>query len=92
MPRLLEDLRPGTAVQAANGETVGEIRAVYGSGESRGAQYLLVFWSGRDEEALINADEVSTITDSGVVLRSNGTAYADLPAFDPSSNPLIHRL
>lgn len=92
MPRLLEDLQGGTAVQAANGEPVGEVRAVYGSGESRGAQYLLVYWSGRGEETLLNADEVSTITDSGVVLRSSGSTYADLPAFDPSVNPLLHRL
>lgn len=92
MPRLLEDLQPGTAVQAANGEQVGEVRAVYGLGDARAAEYLLVYWTGRGEEALLNADEVSTINDSGVVLRSSSSIYADLPAFDPSANPMLHRL
>lgn len=92
MPRLLEDLQPGTPVQAANGEPVGEVRAVYGLGDARVAEYLLVYWSDRGEEALLNADEVSTITNQGVVLRSNGSSYVDLPAFDPSTNPMLHRL
>lgn len=92
MPRLLEDLQPGTAVQGANGETVGEVRAVYGLGDSRAAEYLLVYWNQRGEEALLNTEEVSTITNQGVVLRSNGASYADLPAFDPSDNPMLHRL
>lgn len=92
MPRLLENLQPGTAVQAANGESIGEVRAVYGLGESRAAQYLLVYWTQRGEEALVNAEEVSTITAEGVVLRSNGVSYADLPAFEPSANPMLHRL
>ena len=92
MPRLLEDLQPGTAVQAANGEPVGEVRAVYSLGESRAAEYLLVYWTERGEEALLKTDEVSTITDEGVVLISNGSNYTDLPAFDPSANPMLRRL
>jgi hypothetical protein len=92
MPRLLEDLQPGTPVQAANGEQVGEVRAVYGLGDARAAEYLLVYWTERGEEALLNAEEVSTITDQGAVLRSNGSSYADLPAFEPSANPMLHRL
>lgn len=92
MPKLLEELQSGTPVLASNGETLGEVRAVYGSGESRGAQYLLVFWSGRDEEALLNVDEVERIGDGGVVLRSTRLTYADLPAFQPSANPMLHRL
>lgn len=92
MPRLLEDLQPGTAVYAANGETIGEVRAVYGLGEARAAEYLLVYWKQREEEALLDAEEVSTITNDGVVLRSNGSSYSDLPAFQPSANPMLHRL
>jgi len=92
MPKLLENLQSGTPVLASNGEPMGEVRAVYGSGESRGAQYLLVFWTGRDEEALLNVDEVDRIGDDGVVLRSSASTYADLPAFRPSANPVLHRL
>lgn len=92
MPKLLEDLQSGTPVLASSGEPLGEVRAVYGLGESRGAQYLLVFWTGRDEEALLNVDEVERIGDAGVVLRSIGAAYAELPAFQPSANPMLHRL
>lgn len=92
MPRLLEDLQPGTAVSAANGERVGEVRAVYGLGDGRAAEYLLVYWTQRDEEALLDAEEVSTITNEGVVLRSSGYTYADLPAFEPSANPMLHKL
>jgi hypothetical protein len=92
MPRLLENLQPGTAVNAANGEQVGEVRAVYGLGESLAAEYLLVYWTQRGEEALLDAEEVSTITNEGVVLRSNGLCYTDLPAFQPSANPMLHRL
>lgn len=92
MSKLLEDLQPGTPVLASNDEPLGEVRAVYGSGESRGAQFLLVFWTGRDEEALLNVDEVDRIGDTGVVLRSTRLTYADLPAFQPSANPVLHRL
>ncbi len=92
MPRLLEDLQPGTAVHGANGDAVGEVRAVYGLGESRAAEYLLIYWTDRGEEALLNADEVGTITPEGVVLRSNGSSYAELPAFTPAANPMLHRL
>jgi hypothetical protein len=92
MPTLLEDLQPGTPVQAANGEDIGEVRAVYGLGQARSAEYLLVFWKQRGEEALLDAEEVSTITSDGVVLRSNGVCYEDLPAFNPSANPMLHRL
>ena len=92
MPKLLEELQSGTPVLASNDEPLGEVRAVYALGESRGAQYLLVFWNGRDEEALLNVDEVDRIGDAGVVLRSIGAAYAELPAFHPSANPMLHRL
>jgi hypothetical protein len=92
MPRLLQDLQPGTPVRTANGVQTGEVRGVYASGDTRAPQYLLVFWQERNEEALLSTDEVITITEDGVMLRSNANAYTDLPAFDPSVNPMLHRL
>lgn len=92
MPRLLENLQPGTPVRGANGEIAGEVRAAYGSGKAQMAVYLLVFWTARGEETLIPTDEVMSITEEGVILRSNASTYADLPAFQPSANPLLHKL
>lgn len=91
MSRLLEDLQPGTPVRTANGEPAGEVRAVYASGQARSAEFLLVYWHDRAETALIAADEVLNIgSDGGVELRC--LSYAELPAFDPSANPQLHRL
>jgi hypothetical protein len=92
MPRLLEELSAGTPVRDNTGAQVGEVRAVYGSGDGRGAEYILVYWTQRGEEALIPADEAMNVADDGVTLRQSGAAYGDRPAFDPSANPLIHRL
>lgn len=92
MPRLLEELRPGTPVLDSNGSVVGEVRAVYASGEARGAEFLLVYWTARGEEALVPADEAMNVDDNGVSLRQSAPAYADRPAFNPSANPLLHRL
>jgi hypothetical protein len=91
MPRLLEELTPGTPVRTGDGALAGEVRAVYASGQARGAEYLLIFWNARNEEALIDADEVLNIAADGAVeLRC--TSYPELPAFDPAANPLLHRL
>lgn len=91
MPRLLEELPAGTPVRTADGAQAGEVRAVYGVGKAQVAEFILVFWQGRQEEALIPADEVLNIgTDGGVDLRCK--SYEDLAAFDPSANPLLHRL
>ena len=92
MPRLLEELRPGTAVRDAGGSVIGEIRAVYGSGEARTAEFLLIYWNDRAEEALLPADEAMSLGDDGVHLRQPAGGYADRPAFDPSANPMLHRL
>jgi hypothetical protein len=92
MPRLLEDLHPGTPVRDSGGSTIGEVRAVYASGESRGAEFLLVYWTARDEEALLPADEAMQVDDRGVTLRQSADAYNDRPAFDPAANPMLHRL
>jgi hypothetical protein len=92
MPRLLEELEAGTPVRAADGSLVGEVRAVYGSGNSLVAEFLLVYWNKRGEEALVAADEVTRVTDDGVDLARNHSTYEQLAAFDPSVNPILHRL
>lgn len=92
MPRLLEELQPGTPVLAQDGTQLGDIRAVYGYGNGRVAEFLLVHWDKRGEDALVAADEVTQVSDDGVTLSRSGSAYDQLPAFDPSVNPLLHRL
>jgi hypothetical protein len=92
MPRLLEDLHPGTPVRDSNGAQIGEIRAVYGSGGARTAEFLLVYWIARGEEALVPSDEAMQVDDNGVTLRQSAASYDDRPAFNPSANPLLHRL
>jgi len=93
MPRLLEELQSGTPVYAVDGTPVGEVRAVYGSGTARVAEFLLVFWNKRNEEALVAADEVTNVNDDGgVVLGRSEASYSQLAAFNPSANPLLHKL
>jgi hypothetical protein len=92
MPRLLEELAPGTPVCAADGTPIGEIRAVYGYGSARVAEFLLVHWNKRGEDALVAADEVTNVTDDEVLLGRSEASYEQLAAFDPSANPLLHRL
>lgn len=92
MARLLEQLDSGTPVRTSDGELVGEIRGVYASGGGRGAEFLLVYWHTRQDETLVDADEVMAIADNGVELRSSWLVYRDLPAFDPRDNALLHRI
>jgi hypothetical protein len=92
MPRLLEELQPGTPVRDSNGTQIGEIRAVYGSGDALTAEFLLVYWTARGEEALVPADEAMHVGEDGVSLRQSADSYADRPAFNPAANPLLHRL
>lgn len=92
MPRLLEDLQPGTPVRDNANTQVGEVRGVYAYGDTRSAEYVLVYWTARGEEALIPVDEAMNVTEDGMILRQTGPAYEDRPAFDPSANPLIRRL
>lgn len=77
---------------ANDGLHVGEVRAIYGSGDARVVEFLLVHWTHRGEDALVGADEVTSVGDDGVMLGKNAASYADLPAFDPASNPVLHRL
>lgn len=92
MPRLLENLSPGTRVMDANGADVGEVLAVYGAGQGQLAEFLQIRWSGRNEDVLLPADDVMRIEDSGIVLVHTVGAYDQLAAFDPSANPTLHRL
>ncbi|MGZ3499525.1 MAG: hypothetical protein ACXWNK_04450 [Vulcanimicrobiaceae bacterium] len=92
MAKLLEELDPGTPVRCDDGPIAGEVRAVYSTGESRGAEFISVYWTARGEETLVPAEEVLNIENGVVVLRSSLQAYADLVAVDPSRNPLLRRL
>lgn len=92
MPRLLETLQNGTPVYTDDGARVGEVRGVYALGDSRDVRYLLVFWTARGCEALVDADEVMRLEPEGVVLLSSLAVYDDLPAFEAGRNPLLHRL
>ena len=92
MPRLLENLEHGTPVVSASEGKVGEVRGVFAIGETRVPQCLLVYWTDTREETLLDANEVLTISDDGVVLRSIRKMYEILPAYDPKSSPLLHRL
>lgn len=92
MPKLLEELQNGTPVCDNRGSRVGEVRAVYASGEALGVEYVLVYWTARGEEALIPADEVMHVGDDGVTLRLSADSYADRPAFNPKANPLLRPL
>ena len=92
MPRLLENLEHGTPVVSASEGKVGEVRGVFAIGETRVPQCLLIFWDDTKEETLLDANEVLAISDDGVVLRSIRKMYEVLPAYDPQSSPLLHRL
>ena len=93
MPRLLEELQAGTPVRDMNGSHIGEVRAVYGSGGARTAEFLLVYWTARGEEALVPADEAMHVGER----RREPTALRGLvrgsPGVDnPGANPVLHRL
>ena len=92
MARLLKDLQPGTPVHATDRENVAEIRGVFASGDSRSVHYVLVRWTDSGEETLLDAKEILSIENEGVLLCSERETYRSIPAFDPSANPLMHRL
>lgn len=92
MPRLLENLPHGTPVLSATEGVLGEVRGVFALGETRVPECLLVFWNDSKEETLLDADEVLSITDDGIMLRSAREMYRVLPAYDPQTNPLLKRL
>ena len=71
---------------------VGEVRGVFAIGETRVPECLLIYWYDTKEETLLNANEVLGISDDGVMLRSIRKMYEVLPAYDPQSSPLLHRL
>ncbi|HET7815887.1 MAG TPA: PRC-barrel domain-containing protein [Candidatus Baltobacteraceae bacterium] len=92
MATLLEEVTPGTPVVDRTGESLGEVRAVYGSGEGRLAEFVLVFWTARGAEALVPADDVESVSGGRVTLMGSAASYESLAAFDPSANPQLHRL
>ena len=92
MPRLLENLEHGTPVLSATEGKLGEVRGVFAIGETRVPECLLVYWDDTREETLLDADEVMSISDDGVMLRGARKMYEVLPSYDPQSNPLLKRL
>ena len=92
MPKLLENLEHGTPVLSATEGKLGEVRGVFAIGETRVPECLLVYWDDTREETLLDADEVMSISDDGVMLRSARKMYEVLPSYDPQSNPLLKRL
>lgn len=91
MPRLLENLERGTPVRSATEGTVGEVRGVFAIAQTRVPECLLIYWHDTKEETLLDADEVLSLNDDGVMLRSARKMYEVLPAYDPE-NPLLTRL
>lgn len=77
---------------AKDGVRVGDVRAIYGSGDARVVEFLLVHWEQRGEEALVGADEVTAVGEGGVMLAKNASSYDDLAAFDPKVNPVLKKL
>jgi hypothetical protein len=92
MPRLLENLPDGTPVLSATEGVLGEVRGVFAIGETRVPESLLIFWNDTKEETLLDAYEVLSISDDGVMLRSAREIYKVLPGYDPQSNPPLKRL
>ncbi|MFN2450505.1 MAG: hypothetical protein ABR508_12070 [Candidatus Baltobacteraceae bacterium] len=92
MARLLEEVAPGTPVFDGTGSRIGEVRAMYGSGEGRLAEFALIYWTARGAEALVSTDQVAGVSSEGVRLIGSQNAYDGLAAFDPSANPALHRL
>jgi len=92
MPRLLENLADGTPVLNSTEGVLGEVRGVFAIGETRVPECLLIFWNDTKEETLLDADEVLSISDDGVLLRSARELYKVLPGYDPQTNPLLKRL
>jgi len=92
MPKLLENLEHGTPVLSATEGKLGEVRGVFAIGETRVPECLLVYWDDTREETLLDADEVMSISDDGVMLRSARKMYEVLPSYDPQGNPLLKRL
>ncbi len=91
MSKLLEKLQPGTPVFVGE-NVVGEVRGVYGVGESKLAEFLHVFWTSEQAEVLVPTAEVQDIETRGVLLQGTLETYRDLAQFDAPSRPGITRL
>jgi hypothetical protein len=72
---------------------VGDVRAIYTSGNSRAAELVVVHWTERGEDVAVPAGEVSTVDDAGVrLIAPEITTYATLSTFDPARFPTVHPL
>ncbi len=92
MAYTLETLQPGTPVFVGD-IRVGEVRALYTAGNSRQAELLVVYWTGRNEDVAVPATEVATVDDAGVrLIAHEETAYETLASFDPARFPTVHLL
>ncbi|MDP9016875.1 MAG: hypothetical protein M3N19_00955 [Candidatus Eremiobacteraeota bacterium] len=91
MSKRLEELKPGTSVLVGE-EQVGEVRGVYGIGDSLLAEYLNVFWTARNAELMVPTTDVLDIEDRGVILQGTVESYNDLSAFDVLAHPTMKRL
>ena len=91
MPRLLENVEHGTPVLSATEGILGEVRGVFAIAQTRVPECLLVYWHDTKEETLLDADEVLSLSEDGVMLRGARKMYEVLPAYDPQ-NPLLTRL
>lgn len=92
MPHTLESLQPGTPVYVGD-IVVGEVRAVYAEGASRHAELLVVFWTDRNEEVALPANDVASVDERGVSLINLDLAsYATLAKFELARFPTVRRL
>jgi len=94
MAHTLETLTPGTPVFC--GDThVGDVRALYGEGQSRSPALIVVRWAygERTDDVAVPAEEVEKLSDRGVeLIQTDPAQYATLASFDPARFPTVHPL
>jgi len=94
MAHTLETLTPGTPVFC--GDTrVGDVRALYGEGQSRIPALIVVKWSygERTDDVAVPTAEIETVSDRGVeLIQTDPEQYASLASFEPSRFPTVHPL
>jgi hypothetical protein len=92
MAYTLETLQSGTPVYVGT-TRVGDVRAVYTSGNSRQAELIVVHWDDRNEPVAVPATEVASVDGGGVrLVAPELVTYATLSTFDPARFPTVHPL
>jgi len=91
MTKRLESIDPGTPV-FCDDRRVGEVRGVFGIGDSRLAEYVCVYCQSRTEEVLVPTGEVLEINDRGVDLAGPLETLMELSVYNPASAPSLNRL